>query len=1188
MTNAVIIDQLYSWRQALEGIDLCAEDSRQRLNELYTEIVNLLRQELRAATFTAAAPSLDQKGAAEAANPDTKIERLWELASHHPGEVVSNPIWSLLLLGDKGLIGKDDYIDERQLFPFAQVEGFWLEVHRRHKEDWHGKLLLSYTALLPREKHPFRGHPLIKALYDAIDVLSAADLKNLELQTDELGSYGKGMLQPVQESLNSLNNPGFTLPGKLEASIANDVLLALGPVFAEGDELLDLVFRRNSWGSDKGVFLDASPIADLLLAMPKTKLVDSGVSIYDNTLYPAEVYERLARHRNSGPQSEVAACIHTPTEVFEQLAHSTSKEIIYPLACNPMTPISVLHQLMNWSGWGAKTVQSYVQANPAYTGGEVWQLMEMGRLQLQTDQRKKDVLLACLQLLSSHPDPLDGVRLLLNASIWDCWRLEPSTFRLQMIQKGWASEELMLAAAWSWHWLERLAVAKSPLAPAMALTKLQSDGLGFIRYAASQPRRSMAEAASAASPSSWIGQLAAIAADDPVACVRHPRFADWLDQEPDRVASLLSMHHKTILAADDLPTEYFCWHLSQLSEREQLRLLMHRHVPKQALDQLVRYDAGHEKLICQVPEKRQGDLADLVASTAASHLQQSNPELLRCAKAELEQGDWEHLSPQECAFFIMGFYTPCDVKLLNTDDMLQLLLHPYASNELRVHLCQELDKRGDELARLGNHYLPGCVLRKACHPYVFIYSQEHELNYLKSAGQLLGIEGISERLRRQFTLLVGDLAADIFSSSSKSEWLEVHTKTWPAVLCARDTGKLVSSRNPKKRLVGVCFGDLSEAQTEALARDSSDEIRYALALLRPCTPTVLGKLSTDPNFLVNKAALQNVNCPSSTLEVAKGRSPLRNPNLAEQTARNLLNGPARKEYLKHAGEILCWTPALMQEVLDSLDKKELESFVSDIRHGYWSSLSSFAERPYSPGLLGWMALLPVQSRDTLNRLRELAASHPATPAFVLEQLINNSSGDLGYFIASNPTCSTDLHRAMRKIGITGNPIDVVSSPNYPVDWLTSHASDQDPDVRATVTLHPNCPLDLLIRLLSDNAKTSKYGPFKHRTVAEVASTSPAIATFKDPVSHETAALALLRSTKPSSRARRLALRSPNCPLKMLSRCASSLDWRERHAVASHPQTPTRLLKGLMLDANQHVAQAATKHGNEEKSFPKRS
>jgi len=100
---------------------------------------------------------------------------------------------------------------------------------------------------------------------------------------------------------------------------------------------------------------------------------------------------------------------------LEELANSSSKEIIYPLACNPMTPVPVLRQLMDWGGWGAKTVQGYVQKNPAYGGGEIWQLMEMGRLQLKTDQRKKDVLLACLDLLASETDPLDALRLLLNA-----------------------------------------------------------------------------------------------------------------------------------------------------------------------------------------------------------------------------------------------------------------------------------------------------------------------------------------------------------------------------------------------------------------------------------------------------------------------------------------------------------------------------------------------------------------------------------------------------------------------------------------------------------------------------------------------------------------------------------------------------------------------------------------------------
>jgi hypothetical protein len=58
-----------------------------------------------------------------------------------------------------------------------------------------------------------------------------------------------------------------------------------------------------------------------------------------------------------------------------------------------------------------------------------------------------------------------------------------------MIHQGHANHDLLMAAAWSWHWQERLAVARSPHAPDPALEKLRSDGLPFIRHAASQPRR---------------------------------------------------------------------------------------------------------------------------------------------------------------------------------------------------------------------------------------------------------------------------------------------------------------------------------------------------------------------------------------------------------------------------------------------------------------------------------------------------------------------------------------------------------------------------------------------------------------------------------------------------------------------------------------------------------------------------
>jgi len=1179
----MVRDQLTSWRQSIEAIDLVAENSRQQLNQLYTEIVTQLKQEFHSANFTIAAPSIDQKRAAEAADPGTVTERLWELCSHHPGEVANNSVWALLQLEGTGLIGKEEHIDDENFFLFAQVEGFWHEVCQIFKEDYYVELLLSYTALLPLEKHPFPAQPLIQALYGAGDLLSATDLKSLELKTDEFGRYGKSMLQPIKESLIWQEDPEFPLPGNLKSPIISDLLLALAPVFAEGDDLFELVIN-GSWG-DGVVFLDASPLADQLLHLSKTQLAIRGVRVDSETLMPTEVYQRLANHRNSGPQSEVASCIHTPAEVLEDLSNSTSKEIIYPLARNPMTPVSVLRQLMNWGGWGAKTCQNYVQNNPAYAGGEVWQLMEMGRLQMKTDQRKKDVLLACLDLLASETDPLDALRLLLNASIWSRWQLEPSTLRLKMIQKGWASEELMLAAAWSWHWLERLAVARSPLAPATALAKLQGDGLPFIRHAALQPRCSVEAVAAAASPSGWMGQLAVLAAADPVACVRHPRFAEWLNQEPDRVASLLSKQHRTILAAKDLPAEYFCWRISQLSEREQLRLLMHREVPQEALNQLVRYDAEHDKLISWLPEKKQGALADLVTSSAASHHQQTNPELLSCSLTELGKGDREVLMPHEIAFFVMGFYKSVDVSLLHIQDLLKLLLHPGASHNLRHHLGVELDKCRDEWDALNDNRA-FYFLRTAINAYPFNHYQENELVQLKIAGRLLGLNEISDGLRDWFIALIADLADRILIDGQRNEFLKTPVEPWPALLSEKVTKKLVSSSDIRKRLVAVCFGELNEVQMEALSIDSREEIRFALALLRSCPKHVLQKLSAEKNILVNKAAIQNRNCPVITPKETQGRSRLRNPNLPEEIARDLLMGKGQPHhtYMNHAAEILCWTPSLMQEVLDSMESDQLSSFLQELEYGL--THSPFRKRPYSSELLSWMAQLPVDSKSDLITLRQLAAAHPATPVPVLEELAKCSPCEVLESIASNPACPTELHQTLREQGISGNAHAVISSTNYPVELLAAHAGDPDPDLRAEVSRHPHCPLPLIIQLLADTAKTSNYGSFNNRTVAEVAATSPAIAGFQNPASFEEAALVLLRSTRPSSRARRLALRSPYCPPLLLRRCATSLDWRERHAVATHHATPTRQLKLLQRDANHHVAQAAIKRNSGKNSFSK--
>ncbi len=480
-----------AWRQRIEAIDPTEADARQQLNAAYSELVVALRQIFQTAAFGQPAASLDPQRAKEASDPDTPMERLWELITHYPAETTANPIWGLLSLGGS-LWSKDErQPDEEQLVPLAQLPALWQEVSRQCPDRYYQRLKLAYTAVVSATEHPFRGRTrLINDLYATtgdIDEVKEAMLAN---QTKELFSYEESL----QSSKNALSNNDLEeapCPLGLQPSEAKAVFNALLPVYFEGDALLDISLK-DAWAYDaddfEACFLDASPIADLLLAMSKTRLVERGVSVCHFTLYPEDVYRRLAKHRNSTPKSEVAGCLHAPQDLLEELSQSTSKEIIYPLASNPMTPPRVLQKLLTWGGWGAKKASRYVHDNPAYVQGETWQLVEMGRVVNGVDQRKHAVLLVILQLLEAQQQIIDALRQMLNAAVFSAYSLDPSELRLRMIQQGHANHDLLMAAAWSWHWQERLAVARSPHAPELALQKLRHDGLPFIRHAASQPR----------------------------------------------------------------------------------------------------------------------------------------------------------------------------------------------------------------------------------------------------------------------------------------------------------------------------------------------------------------------------------------------------------------------------------------------------------------------------------------------------------------------------------------------------------------------------------------------------------------------------------------------------------------------------------------------------------------------------
>lgn len=481
------------WRRRIDAIDPAEVDARQQLNSAYCELVGELKRIFKQAIFDRPAPRLNLQRATEACDPDTPMERLWELINYYPAEITSNPVWSLLALGGTSLCDEDGREpDEEQLVPLGQVPNLWNMAHRQLPGKHHDRLKLSYTAVLSQEQHPFYSRDkLIRELYSTPEQITNEREAYLSDQTNEL--FYDDPFESTRQILSFLDLADASLPLGLTPVLARSVLSALLPIYFTGDQLLELALEW-SYAYDlsdfEACFLDAGPVADLLLGMSKTRLVKNGVHAGPFTLFSDEVYRRLSQHRNSTPQSEVAGCVHAPQDVLEELAQSTSKEIIYPLASNPMTPLPVLQKLLDWGGWGAKKASRYVQDNPIYNQGEAGQLLEMGRIVTAVDQRKREVLLEIIKLVESHQEIAEALRQLLNAAVFAACDRGPSHLRLEMIQQGLANHDLLMAAAWSWHWQDRLAVARSPHAPKPALQKLRNDGLPFIRHAASQQRSS--------------------------------------------------------------------------------------------------------------------------------------------------------------------------------------------------------------------------------------------------------------------------------------------------------------------------------------------------------------------------------------------------------------------------------------------------------------------------------------------------------------------------------------------------------------------------------------------------------------------------------------------------------------------------------------------------------------------------
>ncbi|WP_052349732.1 hypothetical protein [Picosynechococcus sp. NKBG042902] len=114
--------------------------------------------------------------------------------------------------------------------------------------------------------------------------------------------------------------------------------------------------------------------------------------------------------------------------------------------------------------------------------------------------------------------------------------------------------------------------------------------------------------------------------------------------------------------------------------------------------------------------------------------------------------------------------------------------------------------------------------------------------------------------------------------------------------------------------------------------------------------------------------------------------------------------------------------------------------------------------------------------------------------------------------------------------------------------------------------NPNCPFEFLQQLAHDDDSQVRTGVAKNPSFAAAPECQESIITEN--------LIALAEENIPSNR-RLFALRSPHCPIKVLERCATSIDFLERRAVAENPNTPTEVLQTMITtDADRVVRQYA--------------
>jgi hypothetical protein len=264
-------------------------------------------------------------------------------------------------------------------------------------------------------------------------------------------------------------------------------------------------------------------------------------------------------------------------------------------------------------------------------------------------------------------------------------------------------------------------------------------------------------------------------------------------------------------------------------------------------------------------------------------------------------------------------------------------------------------------------------------------------------------------------------------------------------------------------------------------------------------------------------------------------------------------------------------------------------------------------------------LLELFALNDEEYLRSTAARNPKTPPDLLKKLSHDKA--LGADIAANPEAPVSLLRKLATHKDTRVRMSLAKNISSPASVLKRLAQDKDKSVRMCAAHNLNLSVASFNTLAKDSGKRvrrwdaqsidtpkkvleqlacDRYAYVRSEVAENPATPTPTLCSLlfdadKDvcerAARNPNAAMLFNSTVKPGqliepellqdivrsrqpSLARFIAYLQPDCPVEALAKHSRSTEWRERCAIAMHPNTPLNIIEKLMDDGNRLVRAAA--------------